>query len=210
MDVIYQNPIATYPEIPLKSTQPSSDHSPQPPPKGCSGRRGWAGAGAGPITTGSTTAGVTPLRCPRSCLSNPNARLPWRQWDTIRPRGSDGLETQAFSSQGVIPGTKVPCTALSLPCCVPLTPWWALTQRGHPAPCHLPARDVIPLLRARVGEFTCPRKGIPAVSHCLQESKGPKGPCEGGGHGEQLAMGSAPACRRAPGAVLRWRSKLKQ
>lgn len=51
---IYQNPITTHPEMSLKSTQPSSEHSPQPPPKGCSGRRGWAEAGAGPITAGST------------------------------------------------------------------------------------------------------------------------------------------------------------
>lgn len=45
---------------------------------------------------------VTPLRCPCSCLSNPNARLPWRQWDTISPRGSDGSEMQTRASQGAV------------------------------------------------------------------------------------------------------------
>lgn len=68
---------------------------------------------------------VTPLRCPCSCLSNLNARLPWRQWDTISPRGSDGSEMQARASKGSILAQwqHITCAAL-------LLPWERITQRG--------------------------------------------------------------------------------
>ena len=92
---IYQHHIMTYLEVLLKSMQPE-----WPPQRRVLSKMlvsaGWQ-EGLGREWGLARLCEVTPLQCPGSCFSHPNARLPWRHWDVISPGGSDGSEMSASS-----------------------------------------------------------------------------------------------------------------